>query len=216
MEYSIDYIDKKIAFWEQKRRELLEQIEESKIRENTTELLKKVSSIRSENAYLVSLQETSKTIPIIDNYCNSGKEFLVIKDFFKIDDYMLSPIITTCNKAIRIYRSAITMTDMKKMIRWYDSSRGFGLFYNKESREYPLVNCIFELLPITDDRVMQFKYPCQFNAQGSMNRTGYGNEYCGEDLVSRGTEYGETSTFYFIGVMIRTYNDYVRGISLFK
>ena len=214
MEYSIDYINEKIAFWEQKKKYYLEKMEEEEICENTDKLLKKIFSVNGANSFIVSLYENSKTVPIIDNYLDSGKEFLVFKDFFKLDNYMLSPIITICNKSIRILKSALTITDMKKMTCWYNTSKGLDWYYDKKSREYPLVSCLFALTPIGNQRALHFEYPCQFNAQGSNNRTGYGNEFCGEDLVFEGTKYGETTTFYIIGVLIRPYDDYAKGISL--
>lgn len=50
---------------------------------------------------------------------------------------------------------------------------------------------------------LPFEYPCAFDAQSPANRTGYGNEYCGEDCIHQGTEYGETRSYPIIGVIFR-------------
>ena len=52
-----------------------------------------------------------------------------------------------------------------------------------------------------DDEII-FETPFLLRAQNSSNRTGYGNEYNGYDLVYEGTLYGETTKYAFIGVII--------------
>ena len=49
---------------------------------------------------------------------------------------------------------------------------------------------------------IKFEKPYLLRAQNSNNRTGYGNEYYGYDLVYQGTLYGETTNYAFVGVIL--------------
>ncbi len=50
---------------------------------------------------------------------------------------------------------------------------------------------------------LMFDIPFLLRAQNSSNRTGYGSEYNGYDLVYQGTLYGETFKYAFVGVSMR-------------
>ena len=52
------------------------------------------------------------------------------------------------------------------------------------------------------EKVIRFTKPYLLRAQNSSNRTGYGSEYNGYDLVYQGTLYGETTRYAFVGVML--------------
>ena len=55
----------------------------------------------------------------------------------------------------------------------------------------------------SNDIEVVFPIPVQFNAQNSSNRSGYGNRYCGEELIYEGTLYGETTDYMFVGAKYR-------------
>ncbi len=50
---------------------------------------------------------------------------------------------------------------------------------------------------------LMFDIPFLLRAQNSSNRTGYGSEYNGYDLVYQGTLYGETTKYAFVGVSMK-------------
>ena len=50
-----------------------------------------------------------------------------------------------------------------------------------------------------------FEIPITFNAQNDFNRCGYGNHFLGDELVHKGTLYGETTEYMFIGVRYRKF-----------
>ena len=56
-----------------------------------------------------------------------------------------------------------------------------------------------------DGQVIIFEKPFHFRAQNSMNRTGYGNIYEGEDLIYEGTLYGETTDYAVVGILVEDY-----------
>jgi len=141
----------------------------------------------------------------MDGFCKSGKDYLVFTDRFYMDGYYLSPVVAYCKKDINSYKTDLSMTNFKKMFKFYSSSN--DIIYEEKSREYPLVKCLYNLsLENASKGVLPFDLPCQFNAQDSKNRTGYGNEYWGDELIYEGPKYGETTTYYFIGVLIKPIN----------
>ena len=91
------------------------------------------------------------------------------------------------------YVGDITMTDFK-------NQRGnYGLLIKHVESE---VSKAKEKAILAKDAEIIFETPFLLRAQNSSNRTGYGNEYNGYDLVYEGTLYGETTKYAFIGVII--------------
>lgn len=60
----------------------------------------------------------------------------------------------------------------------------------------------YSILEEGDSEVVLFDIPYRLRAQNSGNRTGYGSEYNGYDLVHQGTLYGETTEYAFVGVEV--------------
>ena len=58
------------------------------------------------------------------------------------------------------------------------------------------------------NRFLPFTKPIMIGAQTSKNREGYGNQYCGEELVYEGTKYGETTNFLIVGCFIHKTRKY--------
>jgi hypothetical protein len=98
-----------------------------------------------------------------------------------------------------MFRSELTITDLKKICGTHFSD--IELY---EGRRYYELLRMIDSIP-TDDIVVgepiSLPIPFQFNAQHKGNKTGYGNHYHGEKLVSQGTYYGETTAFAIIGVV---------------
>ena len=70
-----------------------------------------------------------------------------------------------------------------------------------------LFSMICEALSNTKHGQEFFEYrpghPYIINAQASHNRTGYGNKYCGNQLVEEGTKYGETDEYVITKILFR-------------
>ena len=70
---------------------------------------------------------------------------------------------------------------------------------NKKVRLKQLFSMICEALSNSKHGQESFEYcpkqPYIISAQASHNRTGYGNKYCGKQLVEEGTKYGETDEY---------------------
>lgn len=87
-------------------------------------------------------------------------------------------------------RGDITITDFKKG-------------YNADLIEYANEQIALYLKGNVEKNGMEilFEEPYLLRAQNSSNRTGYGREYNGSDLVWQGTLYGETTEYAFVGVI---------------
>lgn len=84
----------------------------------------------------------------------------------------------------------ITMTDFKKG-------------HDRKLKEYVGEQIRKRLKGKKGTRGMEilFEKPYLLRAQNSGNRTGYGSEYNGYDLVYQGTLYGETTKYAFVGII---------------
>ncbi len=89
------------------------------------------------------------------------------------------------------YHGDITMTDFKK---GYTSS--LMKYVTEEINNYKKSN------KIESKQFIAFSSPYLLRAQNSSNRTGYGSEYNGYDLVYQGTLYGETTKYAFVGIIV--------------
>ena len=94
--------------------------------------------------------------------------------------------------------SSLTFSDLKQKL--------VNCIFSVESKsKIKIVNEVLKVAAETpslqDEKqaYLSFQSPVEFNAQNSSNRSGYGNRYCGEDLVYEGTLYGETTTYVFVG-----------------
>ncbi len=86
----------------------------------------------------------------------------------------------------------ITMTEFKQK-EW----NGLIDYANKEITKKSKIS------ELKENEEVIFEVPFLLRAQNSSNRTGYGNEYCGEELIYEGTLYGETTSYVFVGVKLR-------------
>jgi hypothetical protein len=203
VEYDLNYIEEQIKHWQSMKRQYLESSKEREIDENTQRLLTQIHEITTDNSIRAHLYKDTRTVPIVDKYYDSPAKFLIIeRAFYHSKHAYISLIICKSPRDIRLISSELTMTNLKQEAR---SHIGVGSpNYYKDTRFYGLMKAITEVL--TDDakydECIPFKIPCQFNAQRSANRTGYGNEYYGDTLMHEGTNYGETTTFAIIGIII--------------
>ena len=161
------------------------------------------------NAILsVTVRNDTRTVALLDKFEsineNGSKKYktLLLEDAFyirhlghryKISLYMQrKPLGSSCIK------SSLTFSDLKREL--------FNHIYSVESNSpIKIVNevlkAIAEVPNLQELQQTQFFFdlPVQFNAQNSSNRSGYGNRYRGEELVYQGTQYGETTTYVFVG-----------------
>ena len=179
------------------------QIAELKKAEEASRLTKTVKNVNEANSMVVDLYESTKTTPIMELFSRSDKEFLVFRHMFRLaPSWKYVSLIVAKNKAdVKYHQSGLTMTDLKKVSRMH-VSRNLISSFPSDDRLYPL---FLELVRVgkkveSQGGLIRFDRPCLLGGQTYNDQTGFGWEYCGEKLVHRGKEYGETTKFLIIGV----------------
>lgn len=120
--------------------------------------------------------------------------------------YDISLYVERYNKDKKIILSNITFTKLKK--EFYNYSLDTVDEYDDSLEETLQKNIIYSfkknrnLFKKSKSNVIFFDTPISFSAQNSANRTGYGNEYCGNILIYEGTKYGETTLYSFVGMCV--------------
>lgn len=197
---------------------LIREINNAQIDESTQELLKSVFSVNADNSIRVELRSDTKTTPIMDEFFYSDKTFLIFENIFRMQHrvkgvgyiYTYFSLIVTGNRDnVNYDYNGLTMTDLKKLYGLYiDGNSAKGR--DKRSREYPLrreLSSVCKKIKNGDNsNIIPFDKPCLIGGQTYRNQSGFGSEYCGDELVYQGTLYGETSKFMIIGVLVEKYS----------
>lgn len=180
---------------------------ELEIVEETARYVQKVSKLNEENSIAVELDPQTKTTPIMDAFMSSNKEFLVFRHLFRLSPSwkQISLIVAKSTGGINYMQSNLTMTDLKRAAGTL-VSKNLTTQMSKNSRLYPLY---IELTKIENKvarmhGAIHLDIPCLLGGQTYREQCGYGWEYCGEELIHQGKEYGETAKFMIIGVWVDT------------
>lgn len=159
------------------------------------------------------IYKETNTLPLMDEFeskNDAGKknyDALLLTDVFCIKYYKklywVSLIVKRKPKDVECIKSSLTFTDLRK----YLLERVFTV---QNRKDFKILKALFDevknnnLSESDKDMVRyDFSVPVKFNAQNSSNRSGYGNRYCGEELVYEGTQYGETTDYMFTGALIQ-------------
>ncbi len=187
------------------RRECEHEIKKVESAEKTAELLNSIFEITKENTQFHRLHHNTKTTPIIDQFANSDKRFLVFtRAFCLLPAYRrVSLVITKSGSGINYEYSGLVLTDLKKNVESWVSESSYSRL-PENSRLFPLyreLGTVCKKVHAKGERV-PFERVCLIGGQTYSNQTGFGSEYCGSDLVYAGREYGETTKFSMIGVIV--------------
>lgn len=202
----LEEIRNEIRVLEKEAYELRCFIEELSEVENTKLFLNEISLVSKENSMSVWLTKNTKTTPIMDSFYNSDKVFLIFERIFLIlseqkNQFLsISLVVKKSSLGIKTINTGLTMTDLKKS----SDNRYFGNYFAKDDRMYSLMEEIILAIDkaTTSKQAIPFENPIRLGGQTYSNQTGYGSEYNGNDLISQGTLYGETTGFYIIGIII--------------
>ena len=205
LDTQIEELEAKLGELLDEKTALSEQIRELEMAEEASRFTKTVSKINKENSMVESLYEYTKTTPIMDAFASSDKEFLVFRNIFRLAPSWkyVSLIVTKSRGGVKYAHSNLTMTDLKKASGTH-ISRNLVDYMPESDRLYPLY---LELTRVGKKAAMmegpiRFDKPCLLGGQTYRDQTGFGWEYCGEELVHRGREYGETTKFMIIGIWV--------------
>lgn len=173
--------------------------------EKTAELLNSIFEITEGNAQFQRLYSDTATTPIIDQFANSDKRFLVFTWAFCLSPGWkhVSLVITKSGLGINYENNGLVLTDLKKAVGETVSEHSYFLLHDS-SRLFPLYR---ELITVNKKapakgEIVPFERACLIGGQTFKDQTGFGSEYCGSNLVYKGKEYGETTKFVIIGVIV--------------
>jgi hypothetical protein len=115
----------------------------------------------------------------------------------------VSLVVTKSTSNIKFTDSGLTMTGLKKYANMYISD-SFLNSCSESARIYPLAKEIIIASSKTCDKNynIPFENVLRLRGQIYLNQTGYGSTYEGVHQVSQGTLYGETTSFYLIGIIL--------------
>lgn len=194
---------------ENERDKLKSKISEIDRQAKTEMFLGCAHELTDENSRKVWLNSSTGTTRVMDSFNNSDKQFLVFRNMFayKQKKKWVSLVVVRKEPGISYINTRLTMTDLKKECRTYISKQRINRI-GKNSRIYPLLLELYNL-PIDaltpEKSILSFEKPCLLGGQTYSDRTGYGWEYHGGNLVYVGTEYGETTKFLIIGAIVENY-----------
>lgn len=190
---------------ENNRQKYEQEINKVETAEKTEELLNSIFEITKDNTQSERLSPTTRTTPIIDKFAKSDKQFLVFTRAFRLGIIwkQVSLVIVKSGLNINYDSNGLVLTDLKKAVGdiVYESSPNF---LNEDSRLFPLYR---ELITVSKKmpakgEIVPFEKVCLIGGQTYDDQTGFGSEYYGSDLVYQGKEYGETTKFSIIGVIV--------------
>lgn len=174
-------------------------------REATSILLQSISQVSQENSICKVLTHSTKTTPIMDKFYESDNLFLIFKEAFRVSFSCyksVSLVITKSKYGVLHHNSGLTMTDLKQKTGAIISERALS-YLPKESRLLPLYQEIIKIdeTNLISGNKVPFDIPCLLGGQTFRNQSGFGSEYNGDTLVYS-KEYGETTKFLIIGVIV--------------
>lgn len=198
---------------------LWEKIYEYQRAENTAKLLKSGYTLSEDNSITEQLCSNTRTTPIMDEFSNSEKQFLVLDSQFYIQhpswEYLYIPISLVVAKMpdgpnyigetnqVNYTGTRLTMSNLKSKARMHISSESLERIPD-DDRAYELYQEIFSIKKrdISVGGYFPFNKPFELGGQTYEEQSGFGWEYSGRYLVREGRQYGETKKFLMIGIYI--------------
>jgi hypothetical protein len=180
-------------------------LKESEMMTLKSELLNLENSLEALKAYeqtpiakrtlKIYIFDTTRSITIMDDFESLTKdgfqkyERMIISNGYHSSCGVYNFIVERLNGRESI--GNITMTEFKK-----------GLSYSLQIYAQEEIKKQLQDAKRKSGMEIIFEKPYLLRAQNSSNRTGYGSEYNGYDLVYQGTLYGETTNYAFVGVIL--------------
>ncbi len=201
----IEELEKELESLADERYEYEQELMKVERTEKTVALLNSIFEITDENTQSQRLFHNTATTPIIDKFANSDKRFLVFTRAFCLSPVWkhVSLVIAKSSLGINYDNNGLVLTDLKKAVGDTVSEYSY-YFLHDSSRLFPLYRELITVAKKTPAKgeIVPFERVCLIGGQTYDDQTGFGSEYCGSDLVYEGKEYGETTKFVIIGVIV--------------
>lgn len=201
----IEKLSDQISTLEDERCELEDQLDYILKEATTKSLLNQIQEINKNNTIQAFLFSDTKTTPIMDHFASSSKKFLIFERVFTLDSTWnkVSLIVVKSYPNVYYKYTGLTMTDLKKSAGGYICKNSLD-FIAETNRLFPLYEELTKINQCNPKKgdIIAFQIPCLLGGQTFRDQTGFGSEYWGEELVYQGREYGETTKFMIIGVVV--------------
>ena len=187
--------------------------------ENWKAIQNEILNLSDDKIFFDFLDVDTKTISLFDKFYSQEKPYLALS-FMNFSNgpiiYSTVSLLLIKNwKAIRRNRSNLTISKLKKSI-CSTHVRKYGWCSDFDDNE--LASLFQQINGLPKEEFIEFttknkRFPKQYyplsqpislRAQISENREGYGNIYCGKNLIREGTKYGETTEFLIVGIRVGT------------
>lgn len=161
------------------------------------------------------LRSWRKTTPIMDSFYHSEKKFLILQEIYHfalLNPYTWADVSLIISKSVDcpiIEKASPTMTEIKRVA---SLKRRISIDTVKRvlacvpERMEPLTSKILNILSneptFKDNKTFTFKVPSRIGGQTYDDQTGYGSYYEGDDCIYEGTYYGQTTSFYVVGIIV--------------
>lgn len=201
----IEELNNQISALNDEKRELSAQLNYILKEPTTKHALKQVHEISKDNVIREFLFSDTKTTPIMNRFSWSDKKFLIFENVFTLDSTWnkVSLIIIKNRPGVYYKYTGLTMTDLKKRTGGYICTNSLD-FIKETDRIFPLYKELVKINQCNPKKgdVIAFETPCLLGGQTFQDQTGFGSEYWGRTLLYQGKEYGETTKFLIIGVIV--------------
>ena len=203
-------LNKKLPQKEEELEKLRKVIEEEEDRVKAVrraEFQNYVLNMEMKEAFSFKLRSNTSTVNLLDEFCLSKKDFLILKEQFAMYNNAgyISLIITPRYREIEVEYTQPTMTELKQNV-------GKRIRSISCSRLQPLLEKIDKIdrenNSVPKGSKFAFERPFLIGGQTSDNRTGYGCEWIGGGDYIEGTLYGEVTDFMVVGIIFEGYSWY--------
>ena len=152
--------------------------------------------ISREICEVVYLKKTTETTPIMDEFWDSKKDYLIIRDFFTYKNNLLSLIVCkNLKQKVRKINKPFIITELKKY-------SGQDIYSSFPEEIIPLINAIKKVVSKGENKagdMLPFDNPIVFGAQTYLNQACSMDEPFGM-FGWHGSQFGEVTRFYIVGI----------------
>ena len=224
IENEIKQLETKIEALNTEKTQILKEANEKILIQNWQKLQDEIRNIQENQIYHAELNKQTNTVALFDAFYKQAKPYLklgftefeykkekrgLLGSFYDYINYSsrVSLILIKSWNAIRRNYRTLTPTILKKYCDAllthipdnYDLRRLFEEINSIPKQEFETIT---KTTGNFERKYYPLSKPISLGAQINKNLEGFGNEYCGNQLVYEGTKYGETTEFLIVGVCV--------------
>lgn len=187
---------------------------ENELQERYRKDMRETIENSSEQKVYKVLSSWTKTTKVMDSFYHSENKFLILYGVYQFEIWKpsytwvdVSLIISKSVDCPKVEESCPTLTEIKRIssLKRRINANGRVLAHVPE-RMMPLTSEVLSTInnegTIENGKTITFKVPFKIGGQTYDDQTGYGSYYEGDDCIYEGTYYGQTTSFYVVGIIL--------------